>query len=127
MPEYIKCPRCELNYIKKGEQYCQVCKAELKLGPQLMFAVDEDDEDYENQKLCPICKQNYIDLDMEMCDQCKEDQANSTEEEVDIEKDEEWKNFVNDEDLIPTAKDNDEEMISLSKLEEDEVKELYDD
>ena len=50
MPEYIKCPRCELNYIKKGEQYCQVCKAELKLGPQLMFAVDEDDEDYEDDE-----------------------------------------------------------------------------
>ena len=47
MSDYIKCPRCELNYIKKDEQYCQVCKAELKLGPQLMFAVDEDEDEYE--------------------------------------------------------------------------------
>ena len=31
--DYIKCPRCELNYIKRGEEYCAVCKAELKKGP----------------------------------------------------------------------------------------------
>ena len=27
---FIKCPRCELNYIQEDEQYCPVCKREMK-------------------------------------------------------------------------------------------------
>ena len=30
-PVWILCPRCELNYIKKADQYCNVCKKEVKL------------------------------------------------------------------------------------------------
>ena len=59
MAKYKKCPRCELNYIHKDQEYCDVCKAELKKGPQLIFAVDEDDET-ETMVLCPICHHNYI-------------------------------------------------------------------
>ena len=44
MPKYVLCPRCELNYIQEGEEYCDVCKAELKKGPQLVFAVDDEEE-----------------------------------------------------------------------------------
>ena len=40
MAEYVKCPRCDLNYMLKGEEYCDVCKAELKKGPTLIFAID---------------------------------------------------------------------------------------
>ena len=29
---YKKCPRCELNYIKDEEEYCEVCKQELGLS-----------------------------------------------------------------------------------------------
>jgi hypothetical protein len=58
---WIKCPRCELNYIREGEEYCAVCMAELKKGPQLIFAVDDDDDmELEATELCPICHQNYI-------------------------------------------------------------------
>ena len=28
--DFVKCPRCDLNYIRRGEEYCEVCKAELK-------------------------------------------------------------------------------------------------
>ena len=28
-PVYIRCPRCELNYIEKKDKLCSVCKAEL--------------------------------------------------------------------------------------------------
>ncbi len=123
MADYIKCPRCELNYIPSTEKYCQVCKAELKLGPQLMFAIDDDDE---TQILCPRCKQNYIDASEKMCDQCKEEVEMSIEKEIDIEKDEEWKNFVDDdEDLIPTGKEDGDEIL-LSQLEESEAGELFD-
>ena len=39
MPKYVKCPRCDLNYMLEGEEYCDVCKAELKKAPPLVFAV----------------------------------------------------------------------------------------
>lgn len=51
--KYVKCPRCDLNYMKEGEDYCDVCKAELKIGPQLRFAALADDEDNE-QVLCDL-------------------------------------------------------------------------
>ena len=36
--KYIKCPRCELNYILENEDYCHVCKSEMK------HHTDADDE-----------------------------------------------------------------------------------
>ena len=29
---YVKCPRCDLNYMKDDEKYCDVCKVELKIA-----------------------------------------------------------------------------------------------
>lgn len=115
--DYIKCPRCELNYIHKNQGYCDVCKAELKLGPQLVFAVEEDDE--EPMELCPICKQNYIKEGEEMCAKCREE-MDFKKDEIDLDKDEEWKNYL-EEDA------DDEEMLSLSRLAEEEADELFDD
>jgi hypothetical protein len=69
MPKYVLCPRCELNYIKEGEEYCDVCKAELKKGPQLVFAVDDEDEQ-EVMELCPKCHQNYLKPGQTLCRQC---------------------------------------------------------
>ena len=37
--KYIKCPRCELNYILEGEDYSHVCQSEMK-----NHSIDEDDE-----------------------------------------------------------------------------------
>ena len=43
MVRYVKCPRCELNYIDEEKQeYCDVCLAELH-GDKLQFA-DLDEE-----------------------------------------------------------------------------------
>ena len=83
---YIKCPRCDLNYIREEEEYCDVCKAELKKGPQLIFAVDEDEE-VEQTKLCPICKHNYIRIDEDMCSKCA-DEIDFKKDQVDFDKDE---------------------------------------
>ena len=58
--KYKKCPRCELNYIPENEDYCLVCKSELKLS-------DEYSEDLE---LCPICGVNTVSVDQAMCDSC---------------------------------------------------------
>ena len=39
--KYIKCPRCELNYIVKKDKFCEVCKQEMKAGS---LSIDEFDE-----------------------------------------------------------------------------------
>ena len=44
---FIKCPRCELNYIREEEQYCSVCKREMK--------GESHDDPFE---LCSICNEN---------------------------------------------------------------------
>lgn len=125
--DYIKCPRCELNYIHKDQELCDVCKAELA-GKKLLFAVDEEDIAGENQakeKLCPICKVNTISVDEEMCAQCKKASLYVEDQEIDIDKDEEWKNYLDD--AEEEEEKFDDEDISLSKLVEEESKEFFDD
>ena len=100
MAKYKLCPRCELNYIPVDEEYCDVCKAELKLGPQLMFATLDEDDDA-SEKLCPVCKQNYIPVSEDMCESCMEKQRYDEEKDadVDIDTDEEWKKYLDEDDF----------------------------
>lgn len=103
MIRYEKCPRCDLNYIDPEKQeYCDVCLAELH-GGKLQFA-DLDEDDYEEldaelgqEEICPICGVNPIRAGEKMCETCKSQQE-FAEEEIDIEKDEEWKNYLDEED-----------------------------
>lgn len=97
MAGYVKCPRCDLNYISEEQEYCDVCKAELKKGPKLLFANDDEEEiDAEATELCPICKQNYIRANEEMCMACREEAGARREDELDVDKDESWKEFLDD-------------------------------
>ena len=32
----VKCPRCDLNYIREDEKYCKVCLREMKGEPSLL-------------------------------------------------------------------------------------------
>ena len=83
--KYVKCPRCDTNYMPEGEPYCDVCKAELKIGPQIKFAaLDGDDE--QDQILCPVCKRNFIDEGEEMCEECREAQSEKIREAEEFEK-----------------------------------------
>ena len=73
---YILCPRCELNYIEEGEEYCTVCKAELGLIDSSILIPEEEVES--SEKLCPICKVNYIADDEDVCFMCaKEREKNN--------------------------------------------------
>lgn len=56
---FIKCPRCELNYIKEEEQYCSVCKREMK---------GEAHED--PFELCSICNENPVMPGKDVCMSC---------------------------------------------------------
>ena len=121
MAKYVLCPRCELNYIREGEEYCDVCKAELKKGPQLIFAIDEADE-HEMLELCPRCHQNYLRPGEEICSQCAK---NSVYDETDALEDDSWKEYLDEE--TPEEEEDSEEMLSLAKLSEEEGDSLFDD
>lgn len=116
-PVYIRCPRCELNYIQKKDKYCSVCKAEMEAKKDYV-----DDIDLE---LCPICKTNYIQPDEIMCASClKEHRSDEDGELVD-----DWDEYLNREDQDDETTFDDEmgEMASVnditksSMLDDDEI------
>lgn len=80
-PVYIRCPRCELNYIQKKDKYCSVCKAEMEAKKDYV-----DDLDLE---LCPICKVNYIGQNEIMCASCLKEHQN---EEGELNED--WEDYL---------------------------------
>ena len=138
MVKYVKCPRCELNYIDGDKQeYCDVCIAEMK-GNKLQFA-DLDDEDFEEldaeletDELCPVCGVNRIRSGETMCESCKSQQEFDEEEEVDIDNDQEWKNYLEEDDDADLTVDEDlqEEIEEEFAEEEDEFAdedEFFDD
>lgn len=95
---YKRCPRCELNYIKKGEEYCSVCVNEMNSRHDDL-ACDIDLE------LCPICKTNYITEDEIMCASCAaEKEAEGADmDDIDLT---EWNDYINDDSI---EGDNEEE------------------
>ncbi len=124
MVKYIKCPRCELNYIDAEKQdYCDVCIAEMK-GNKLEFA-DLDDEELDEEleeeagEICPVCGVNRMRFGETMCDSCKQ-KSEYEEDDVDPDKDEEWKNYLDDDtdDLTLDDAELDEEL--KEELEEDD-------
>jgi len=113
-PEYILCPRCELNYFieEKKRKHCDVCLAELNLGnPDILIP----DEDVELERFCPFCKVNYMSPDEEMCFICAKERTPAEVEESA----EDWAGFMDEE---PEPIDDPVE-ISLEELGEQEQEE----
>lgn len=107
MAKYKKCPRCELNWIPVDEDYCDVCKAELKIGGATLLEDEEDDE-----LLCPICHTNYLVPGEKICSECARKTGKGADEEY--EKDDQ-----------PEAKDENE--VSFDELAEEEAWNDYDE
>ena len=124
MAKYVLCPRCELNYMPEGDEYCDVCKAELKKGPQLVFAVDE--EETESLELCPKCRKNYLKPGETICEECAKKPLYEEDTNLPDENDESWKEYLDDTDE-DEDKEESEEMLSLSRIAEEEGDELFDD
>ncbi len=138
MIKYEKCPRCDLNYIDPEKQeYCDVCIAEMK-GGRLRFA-DIDDEEFEaleieeeQDELCPVCGVNHVAAGEKMCESCKQQQNYEEEEDIDIDKDEEWKNYLEEDEGDLTVDDEtlqeeiEEEFSDDSEEEEDDFYESED-
>lgn len=113
--EYIKCPRCELNYIQKKDKYCDVCKQEMKAGAIDDYDLDELEEGVE---LCPICKVNYLNDGETICAYCQEEkQAFDKDDNQD-----DWRNHI---DKSADTSDEDEDM-DLLPVENDEIDEELD-
>ena len=96
MVRYIKCPRCELNYIDAEQQeYCDVCLAEMR-GSKLKFADLDEDDEIEKTEICPVCGINYMRYGEKMCEDCKKNSEYEEDEEIDTEQDDEWRNYLDD-------------------------------
>lgn len=129
--EWIKCPRCELNYILKKDKYCDVCKQEMKAGA--LSADDNLDDDFEEDEemiLCPICKINYISPNETACKSCLEEGLVNEDTDSD-----DWRSYVDkagdsseddDLDLLPTDED-DEMSEELNDTFGDDLDDDYDD
>lgn len=74
---YIRCPRCELNFILKKDRYCQVCKQEMQA-----LSTNFADESGKEMGLCPICKVNFVTEDETVCSTCMSE-TDLTEDELD--------------------------------------------
>ena len=96
MVRYMKCPRCELNYIDAEKQeYCDVCLKEMK---GIRTDADEIEEVEENEiptELCPVCGENMMMPGEKMCEECRK-KAEMEEAEPDPEEDDEWREYLDD-------------------------------
>ncbi len=117
MGKYMKCPRCELNWILESDEYCDVCKAELGIEG---FTLLEDEEE---EILCPVCGVNYIERTKKMCPDClaKSKRATSSftdgaDSEVDSQS----------EDISSDSEDGIEK-ISFDDIDEEEKFDIYAD
>lgn len=114
--EYIKCPRCELNYIQKKDKYCDVCKQEMKAGAIDEYELEELEEGVE---LCPICKVNYLNDGETICAYCQEEkQAFGKDDSQD-----DWHNYV---DKSGDGTSDEDDDMDLLPVENDEIDEELD-
>lgn len=121
MGKYMKCPRCELNWILETDEYCDVCKAEM--GMEGFTLLEDEEEDI----LCPVCGINYIERNKKMCADCLSKSKTGNNAYV-----------INDNDSDDSEvesqhedpqNDNEEgiEKISFDEIDEEEKFDIYDD
>ena len=61
----VKCPRCELNYMKDTDKMCSVCRREVR----------GESEQYEMIELCSECGENPVVPGQELCAYCLKELA----------------------------------------------------
>ncbi len=118
MVRYMKCPRCELNYIDAEKQeYCDVCLKEMKgIASDLDDMIEEADEELPTE-LCPICGENMMRAGEKMCEECRK--KTEYEEEPDPEEDDEWREYLDDD----ADADLDEEIGEIDETFDEEFEE----
>ena len=107
-PVWILCPRCELNYIKKADQYCNVCKKEMKL-------IEASEDDIWDLELCPICKINFVQSDEEVCESCKQELGIVVDEDAEDREISDWHKYIDDDDNDDDEEDDDFDLDDAGK------------
>ena len=98
MVRYMKCPRCELNYIDAEKQeYCDVCLKEMKGIKTDADEIEEEEALELPTELCPVCGENMMRAGEKMCEECRKKQ-DIEEEEPSDEDDDEWREYLDDDD-----------------------------
>ena len=110
-PVWMLCPRCELNYIKKADQYCNVCKKEMKL-------IKTSEDDIGDLELCPICKINFVQSDEEVCDSCKQELGIAHDEDAEDREIADWHKYIDDDN---DEDEEDEDVLTDSVYDDDEL------
>ena len=64
---FIKCPRCELNYIREEEQYCSVCKREMK-----------GESHHDEIEMCTVCNEAPALPGKDVCLFCLKEMSSQT-------------------------------------------------
>ena len=97
MVRYMKCPRCELNYIDAEKQeFCDVCLKEMKGLPIDIDEIEESESDMPTE-LCPVCGENMMRAGEKMCEECrKKSEYESEDPNPDDEDDDEWREYLDD-------------------------------
>ena len=76
---FIKCPRCELNYIEESEGFCKICKREM-----------QGENSSDDIELCSVCNERPVLPGRDICLVCLKEMNNvSDDEDTDLDRDEE--------------------------------------
>ena len=118
-----KCPRCELNYITDGEQYCKICRLEMKGEP-----VREEIE------MCTMCGEHPAMPGKDVCLFCYKEmngEQNNQEDEEGIVVTEDAAMGIDPlstmDEIIPETDADEEGTMSLEALGEEEEEDDMDD
>ena len=128
MVRYMKCPRCELNYIDAEKQeYCDVCLKEMKGIRTDADEIEEEEAAELPTELCPICGENMMRAGEKMCEECR-NRSEIEEEPNPEEDDDEWREYLDDDtDDLDDEIEDIGETFDEEDLEEEEEEEEYAD
>ncbi|MBQ9307102.1 MAG: hypothetical protein IJ229_04170 [Clostridia bacterium] len=127
---FVLCPRCELNYMKDTDTYCDICTQELRgTAPR------------DEVELCSICNENPVLPGRDVCAACLHElqhsgKVTSTDDgddgEVDADAISDIDTVGGMEDIMPLDTDDRdygdiEHALSLESVREDEERDLEDE
>ena len=132
----VKCPRCDLNYIREDEKYCKVCLRELK-----------GEKNADEVELCSICNEEPALPGRDVCLFClkemnksnslPEEQEEGTAEPVDTNSIGDMDSVSGMDEIIPEVEDDSdipsqefgeiENELSLEDVREDEERKADED
>lgn len=72
-----KCPKCELNYIRDGEEYCEVCRREMKRAQARGRRSDDETDD--EVAMCSECGESPAVRGSDLCAACLREQKRQVE------------------------------------------------